>query len=244
VRAIWTVAKRELGGYFATPIAYVVIAIFLFLTGIFTFKLGGLYERELADLRPFFGALPALFLFLVPSVSMRLWAEERRSGTVELLLTLPISTAQAVIGKFLAGWIFLGVALALTLPTWLTVLYLGDPDNGAIACGYFGALWMAGGFLAIGSLVSSLTKNQVIAFVTSLMVCFLFLLSSFGPVMDFFRGWAPQPLLELVHSFGFLTHFESFSKGVIDLTALVYFASLMVLLLFVNTLVLGRLRAA
>ncbi|MEO0649719.1 MAG: ABC transporter permease [Planctomycetota bacterium] len=244
MKQAWTITKREFGGYFATPIAWVVIAIFLLLTGFFTFNLGNLYDRGLADLRPLFGALPPLFLFLVPAVSMRLWAEERRSGSIELLLTLPISPAQAVVGKFLAAWFFIGIALFLTIPTWVTVSYLGDPDHGAVLTGYLGAFLMAGGFLAIGSLVSSLTKNQVIAFVVSVVACFLFLISGFKPVMDFFSGWAPRVIVELIQSFGFLTHFEVFSKGVVDLSAIVYFVTLIALLLFANTVVLSRVRAS
>ena len=244
MNATWTITKRELGGYFATPIAYVVIAIFLLLTGFFTFQLGGLYERGLADLRPLFSYLPFLFLFLVPAVSMRLWAEERRSGTVELLFTLPISPAQAVAGKFLAAWAFIGIALALTIPTWITVEFLGEPDNGAILTGYLGAFLMAGGFLAIGSLVSACTKNQVIAFVVSVVVCFVFLLSGLKPFLDVLPDGTPRVIFSLLQSFGFLTHFEVFSKGVIDLTAIVYFGTLIALMLFANTVALSRLRAA
>lgn len=242
-KSSWTVTKRELGGYFATPIGYVVIAIFLFLSALAAFELGGLYQREQADLRPLFGFLPFLFLFLVPAVSMRLWAEERKSGTIELLFTLPITPAQAVVGKFLAAWLFVAVGLVLTTPIWLTVVFLGDPDNGAILTGYFGAWLMAGGFLAIGSLISALTKNQVIAFVVSVMACFLFLLSGFEPVLDLF-SWAPNFLVELIQSFGFLSHFEVFSKGVVGLPALVYFGTLIALMLFANTLVLSRVRAS
>ena len=173
------VFRRELRSYFATPVAYVFIVIFLMLTGVFTFYLGGFYEREQADLRPFFNFHPWLYLFLVPAVAMRLWAEERKSGTIELLMTLPVSPLQAVVGKFLAAWAFIGIALLLTFPIWITVNYLGDPDNGVILSAYTGSFLMAGGFLAIGSCISATTRNQVIAFVLTVVVCFGFLLAGF-----------------------------------------------------------------
>ena len=217
------VMRRELAGYFATPVAYVFIVIFLVLTGVFTFYLGNFYERGIADLDPFFRFHPWLYLFLVPAISMRLWAEERKSGTIELLLTLPISLPQAVVGKFLAAWLFLGLALLLTFPTWLTVNYLGEPDNGAILAAYLGSWLMAGGMLAIGSCMSALTRNQVIAFILSVVVCFGFLLSGLPMVMNLFQGWAPQALLDTIAGLSFLSHFADISKGVIDLRDLVYF---------------------
>jgi len=220
---IVTVMRRELAGYFATPVAYVFIVIFLVLTGVFTFYLGNFYERGIADLDPFFRFHPWLYLFLVPAISMRLWAEERKSGTIELLLTLPITLPQAVIGKFLAAWLFLGLSLALTFPIWLTVNYLGDPDNGAIIAACIGSWLMAGGMLAIGGCMSALTRNQVIAFILSVVVCFGFLLSGLPMVMNLFQGWAPQALLDAVAGLSFLAHFADISKGVIDLRDLVYF---------------------
>lgn len=224
MNAIGTVMRRELAGYFTTPVAYVFIVIFLVMTSVFTFYLGSFYERGIADLDPFFRFHPWLYLFLVPAISMRLWAEERRSGTIELLLTLPLTLSQAVIGKFLAAWLFLGVCLALTFPMWLTVNYLGDPDNGAILAAYLGSWFMAGGMLAIGSCMSALTRNQVIAFILSVVVCFLFLLSGLPLVLDLFSGWAPQLLVDGVASLSFLSHFGDISRGVIDLRDLVYFA--------------------
>lgn len=224
MNATITVMRRELAGYFTTPVAYVFIVIFLMMTSVFTFYLGGFYERGIADLDPFFRFHPWLYLFLVPAISMRLWAEERRSGTIELLLTLPLTLPQAVIGKFLAAWLFLGVCLALTFPMWLTVNYLGDPDNGAILAAYLGSWLMAGGMLAIGSCMSALTRNQVIAFILSVVVCFLFLLSGLPLVLDLFSGWAPQVLVDGVASLSFLSHFGDISRGVIDLRDLVYFA--------------------
>jgi ABC-2 type transport system permease protein len=226
------VFTRELSGYFVTPVAYVFIVIFLFTTGIFTFQLGRFFELGQADLRPFFDFHPWLYLFLIPAISMRLWAEERKQGTLELLLTLPVPLPAAVLGKFLAAWAFAGIALLLTFPIWITVNWLGDPDNGVIAAAYFGSLLMAGGFLAIGSCISALTKNQVIAFVVTVVVCFGFLISGYPPVMDFIRPWAGQPIVDAVASFSFLTRFESLSKGVIDVRDLVYFGTLVALFLF------------
>lgn len=228
----WAVCKRELGGYFFTPVAYVFIVIFLLLTGVFTFQLGGFFERGQADLRPFFESHPWLYLFLVPAVGMRLWAEERKQGTLELLMTLPIPLWAAVVGKFIAAWLFCGIALALTFPIWLSVNYLGRPDNGVIAAAYLGSWLMAGGFLVISSLVSSLTRNQVIAFVGSVVICLGFLLAGFPAVTDFFKTWAPQAVVDAVAGFSFFTRFDSISKGVIDARDLLFFASLIALCLF------------
>lgn len=230
--------RRELRSYFATPVAYVFIVIFLVLMGTFTFYLGGLYERGQADLRPFFNFHPWLYLFLVPAIAMRLWAEERKSGSVELLMTLPITPWQAVLGKFLAAWAFTGLALALTFPIWITVNYLGEPDNGAILTGYIGSMLMAGGFLAIGSCVSATTRNQVIAFVFSVVVCFGFLLSGFPMVLDVFSGWAPQVLVDGIASLSFMTHFSNISRGVIDFRDLVFFGLLIGAFLYANTIIL------
>jgi ABC-2 type transport system permease protein len=230
--------RRELQSYFATPVAYVFIVIFLILTGTFTFYLGGFYEQGQADLRAFFNFHPWLYLFLVPAISMRLWAEERKSGSVELLMTLPITPWQAVLGKFLAAWAFTGIALALTFPIWITVNYLGDPDNGTIFAAYVGSLLMAGGFLAIGSCVSAFTRNQVIAFVISIVVCFGFLLSGFPMVLNVFRGWTPQVIIDAIASLSFLTHFANISRGVIDFRDLVYFTLLIGTFLYANTIVL------
>ena len=230
--------RRELKSYFATPVAYVFIVIFLVLMGTFTFYLGGFYERGQADLRPFFNFHPWLYLFLVPALSMRLWAEERKSGTVELLMTLPVTPWQAVLGKFLAAWVFTGIALALTFPIWITVNYLGEPDNGAILTGYIGSFLMAGGFLAIGACLSAATRNQVIAFVFSVVICFGFLLSGFPMVLDVFSGWLPQVVVDGIASLSFLTHFTNISRGVIDLRDLVYFGLLIYAFLYANTVVL------
>ena len=237
------VMRRELAGYFATPVAWVFIVIFLVMAGAFTFYIGAFYERGIADLDPFFTFHPWLYLFLVPAIAMRLWAEERRSGTIELLLTLPLTLWQAVLGKFLAAWLFVGLALLLTFPIWLTVNYLGDPDNGVIASGYIGSWLMAGGFLAIGSCMSALTRNQVVAFILAVVVCFGFLVSGLPMVMDLFSSWAPQSLLDAIAEFSFLAHFATISRGVIDLRDLVYFALVIAVWLLANTIVLELKKA-
>jgi ABC-2 type transport system permease protein len=236
MKLIWAIARREFAGYFITPIAYVFIAMFVFMSGIFAFYLGAFFDREQADLQPFFQFHPWLYLFFIPALTMRLWAEERRSGTLELLLTLPVALYQIVLGKFLAAWAFCAIALALTFPMWITVNYLGSPDNGVILASYLGSLLMAGAFLSIGTCISALTRNQVIAFVLSAVVSLLFVLSGFPLVLDLFRGWAPDIVLEAISSFSFLTHFEAISKGVIDLRDLVYFVSLIAFWLFANGL--------
>lgn len=241
--AVSTVLKRELAGYFATPVAYVFIIIFLVMSGVFTFYLGGFFERGIADLDPFFRFHPWLYLFLVPAISMRLWAEERKSGTIELLLTLPISTFQAVMGKYLAAWMFLGIALALTFPVWITVNYLGSPDNGAILSAYLGSWLMAGGFLAIGSCLSAVNRNQVVAFILSVVVCFGFLLSGLPMIMNLFSGWAPQALLDAVSSLSFLSHYADISRGVVDFRDLLYFVLVAGFWLAANVIVLEQKKA-
>lgn len=235
VRALF---RRELQSYFATPLAYVFIVIYLVLMGTFTFYVGNFYERGQADLASFFNFHPWLYLFLVPAISMRLWAEERKTGSIELLMTMPITPWQAVLGKYLAAWAFTGIALALTFPVWITVNYLGSPDNGAILAAYIGSALMAGGFLAIGACLSATTRNQVIAFVITVVACFGFLLSGFPLVLDLFSGWAPQALVDGIASLSFLTHFSNISKGVIDFRDLVYFGLLIGAFLYANTIVL------
>ena len=233
-----SIFDRELSGYFATPVAYVFLIIFLVLTATFTFEIGGFYERGQADLSPFFDYHPWLYLFLVPALTMRLWAEERKSGTIEFLMTLPITPWQAVLGKFLAAWAFTGLALALSFPIWITVNILGSPDNGAIFAAYIGSLMMAGGFLAIGACLSALTRNQVIAFILTVVVCFGFLLAGFPLVLNLFSAWAPQMLVDGIASLSFMTHFSSISRGVIDFRDIVYFVLLMGVFLYANTVIL------
>ena len=237
------VFKRELASYFATPLAYVFILIFLVLSGVFTFYLGGFFESGQANLSPFFNFHPWLYLFLVPAIAMRLWAEERKSGTIELLMTLPITRFDAVTGKFLAAWVFAGLALLLTFPMVITVNYLGEPDNGAIITGYIGSWLLAGAYLAIGSCMSALAKNQVIAFILAVSVCFLFIVSGFPMVLDGFSGWAPQWLVDAVASLSFLTRFDAISKGVIDLRDLLYFLTLIAAWLAATAVVIDLKKA-
>jgi len=229
--------KREFAAYFATPLAYVFIVIFLFAMGTFTFYVGRFYQNGVADLTVFFGYHPWLYLFLVPAISMRLWAEERRNGTMELLLTLPIPLWASVAGKHLAAWAFTGIALALTFPIWLTVNFLGHPDNGVILASYIGSFLMAGAYLAIGACISAATSNQVIAFVISVTVCFLFTISGAPLVLDFFRAWAPLPLVEAIASFSFITHYAAITAGVIDMRDIVFFLSLIGLFLAANVVI-------
>jgi ABC-2 type transport system permease protein len=238
MRTAFLVMRRELEAYFTSPLAYVFIIIFLALGSALTFYVGGFFERGRADLSAFFVFHPWLYLFLIPALGMRLWAEERKSGTLEFLLTLPLGTGAAVVGKFLAAWVFAGIALLLTFPLWLTVNYLGDPDNGAIAAGYLGSWLMAGGFLALSGIVSALTKNQVIAFVGATALCFLFMVSGLPLVQGVFEGWAPEALVDAVASFSFLTNFDAIQNGVVDGRHLAFFGSLIVASLAINVAVI------
>lgn len=240
---ILTVFKRELASYFATPVAYVFIVIFLLLGGAFTFYIGNFYQRGQADLLPFFIYHPWLYLFLVPAVAMRLWSEERKGGTIELLLTLPLTMWQAVVGKFLAAWGFIGIALVLTFPLWLTVNYLGSPDNGVIFASYLGSFLMAGAFLAIGSCLSACTRNQVVAFILTVVVCFLFLLAGFPLVLDMFKAWAPQGLVDAISGLSFTSHFDAIAKGVIDLRDLLYFLLTIAFWLYASAVVIDLKKA-
>jgi ABC-2 type transport system permease protein len=235
--------RREFFSFFATPVAYVFIGIFLVLSGVFTFFVGGFYERGQADLLPFFNFHPWLYLFLVPAIAMRSWSEERKSGTIELLMTLPISTWQAMLAKHFAAWAVLGLSLLLTFPLWLTVNYLGNPDNGIIAAAYFGSWLMAGAFLSIGVCMSALTKNQIIAFILSVVVCFVFVVSGSNIVLDAFKSWAPSMLIDVVASFSFLTHFEAMAKGVIALNDLMYFLLVTVCWLFAGLILIEQKKA-
>ena len=238
------IIKRELSSYFVTQLAYVFILIFLILSGVFTFYMGNFYERGQADLTPFFNFHPWLYLFLVPAISMRLWSEERKSGSIELLLTLPIRKLDAVVGKFIAAWIFTGIALVLTFPLWITVNYLGDPDNGAIFAGYIGSWLMAGSFLAIGSCMSAVSKSQVIAFIVTGLVCLLFVLAGFPMVLNLFEDWVPLIILDAVASLSFLSHFSSISKGMLSLLDILYFLSVIVAWLAATMVVVEIKRAS
>lgn len=241
---IITIFKREMSAYFATPLAYIFIVIFLAMAASFTFFMGAFLERDQADLNSFFQFHPWLYIVLIPAISMRLWSEEMQTGTIELLLTLPITITEAILGKFLAAWAFIAVALGLTFPIWITVNYLGNPDNGAILAGYIGSLLMAGGYLSIGSFVSGMTKNQVIAFVISTATCFVFTASGSQLVLNFFSSWAPDSMLAFISSLSFLTHYQDIMKGVVDFRDLVYFASLIILFLYANKLAIRRAKDA
>ena len=236
---VLAVFKRELAGYFATPVAYVFIVVFLLLSGWFTFFPGAFYESGQATLSSFFTFHPWLYLFLVPPLSMRLGAEERRSGSIELLMTLPLEIWHTVVGKFLAAWGFTGLALALTFPIWLTVNYLGDPDNGAILTAYIGSFLMAGGFLAVGECLSALTKNQIIAFIVTIVVCLVLVLIGTPWVLGFFSGWVTPVITDALASLSFYTHFNNISRGVIDLRDVVFFALLISAMLYANTIILS-----
>ncbi len=229
--------KRELAGYFATPLAYVFIVIFLVMNGIFTFDLGGFYVRGQADLMPFFSFHPWLYLFMIPAIAMGLWADERKTGTIELLMTLPITLRDAVLGKFLAAWVLCGAALLLTFPIWITVNYLGDPDNGVIVAAYLGSWLMAGSFLAIGSCMSAMTRNSVIAFILTVALCFVFVASGSEIVLNAFN-WAPQIFVDAIAALSFLTHFDAISKGVLDVRDILFFLVFMASWLFASAIVI------
>jgi ABC-2 type transport system permease protein len=234
---IIAIFKRELAGYFETPVAYVFIGVFLLLNGMLTFYMGRFYEAGQANLNSFFMWHPWIFLFLIPAISMRLWSEERKSGTMELLMTLPVSSSDAVIGKYLAAWCFALIAIFLTFPTWLTVNYLGSPDNGTILAGYLASILVSGGFLAIGSCISALTKNQVVAFVISVAVCFIFNISGLPVILNFFSALGfSQTMLDTISSFSFLTNFLEISRGVISLSNIIYFLSIMSFWLVMNVI--------
>lgn len=233
--AVGVVFGREFRAYFATPLAAIFLVVFLALAGAMTFFVSGFFARGSADLSSFFSWMPWLFLILLPAIGMRLWADERRSGTVELLMTMPVAPWTIVLGKFLAGWLFAGVAIALTTPLWLTVNWLGNPDNGVIAAGYFGTVLMAGAFLAIAACISTLTKNQVIAFIVAAIVTFVLLTAGLDLVLGAFRGWAPYWLTEGVAAVSVLTHFQLFTQGLVELPTMIFFGSLIGLALFVNT---------
>ena len=243
-RNIWTITKRELGAYFTSPLAYIFIVIFLLLCGFFTFFVGMFFERGEASLvRPFFDWHPWFYLFLVPAVGMRLWAEERRVGTIELLLTMPITAWQAIVGKFLASWLFLAVALALTFPMVITVNYLGSPDNGVILTAYVGSWLMAGAYLAISCITSALTRSQVVSFIISLVACLFLILAGFPPVINFLEQLASPSLVDMVASFSVMTHFEGFQKGVLDSRDIIFFLSVIGFSLFTTSVILRTHRA-
>jgi ABC-2 type transport system permease protein len=241
LRNVKIIAKREWSAYFGSPVAYVFLVIFLVLSGFFTFSVGSFYEAGQADLRGFFFWHPWLFLVLVPAIAMRLWSEERRAGTIELLFTLPITPLQAVTGKFLAAWLFLALAILLTFPVALTAFYLGSPDGGVIFCGYLGSICLAGAYLAVGMWTSAITRNQVISFILAVVIGLFLILAGYPPVTDFVSRFAPDWLVTFVASLSFMSHFEAMQRGILDLRDLVYFASVIGFMTFSTHVVLqGR----
>ena len=243
MKAVWIIAKRELGSYFNSPVAYVFLVIFLLLTGFFTFTAGNFFERGEASLASFFGWHPWLYLVLVPAVGMRLWAEERRAGTLELLLTMPITPWQAIIAKFLASWAFLAVALLLTFPAVITVNVLGDPDNGVIFAGYLGSFFLAGAYLAIACMTSAMTRNQVVAFILAVVLCLFLILAGFNPVTDLLVRWASPAVVDTVAAFSVVTHYDGFQRGVIDTRDLFFFLSVIGFALFATGVIIRGHRA-
>lgn len=242
-KSVRTIARRELASYFASPVAYVFLVIYLLLTGFFTFTVGAFFERGEASLISFFVWHPWLYLVLVPAVGMRLWSEERRAGTLELLLTMPVTAWQAILGKFLASWAFLAIALALTFPVVITVNLLGSPDNGIIVAGYLGSLLLAGAYLAISCMTSAMTRNQVVAFILAVVICLFLILCGFNPVTDLLARWASPAFVDTVAAFSVVTHFDGFQKGVIDTRDLFYFLSVIGFALFATDVILRNYRA-
>jgi ABC-2 type transport system permease protein len=240
---IWTIMKRELAGYFESPIAYVFIVIFLLLVGFFTFMVAGFFERGQASLEPFFAWHPWLYLFLVPAIGMRMWSEERRLGTMELLLTMPVTPWQAIVGKFLAAWLVLGLALLLTFPVVITVNYLGNPDNGVIIAGYCGSFLLAGSYLSISAMTSALTRNQVVSFILAVVICLFLVLVGYPPVTDLLVEWVNPWVIQAMSSFSVMTHFESILKGVLDSRDILYFLSVIAFSLFTTSVILRSHRA-
>jgi len=243
MKPLWIIAQRELAGYFTSPVAYVFLVIFLLLAGFLTFTAGAFFERGEASLAAFFGWHPWLYLVLVPAIGMRLWSEERRAGTIELLLTLPVTTWQAIVGKFLASWLFLALALALTFPVVLTVNLLGEPDNGAIFAGYVGSFLLAGAYLALACMTSATTRNQVVAFILAVVLCLFMILAGFNPVTDLLVRWASPAVVDTVAAFSVVTHFDGFQKGVLDSRDLLFFLSVIGFSLFVTGVIIRSHRA-
>lgn len=237
------IMRREFSSFFATPVAYIFIAIFLVMSGVFTFLIGDFYARGQADLLSFFNFHPWLYLFLVPAISMRTWSEERKSGTIELLMTLPFTTLQIMLGKFFAAWLVLGICLLLTFPLWITVNYLGDPDNGIILSAYMGSWLMSGAFLALGICMSALTKNQIIAFMLAIVISFLFVLAGSPVVLDTLQHWASNLVIDTVASLSFLTHFQDISKGVITLNDALFYLIFIVVCLYAGYVIIEQKKA-
>ena len=244
IRNTSVVFRRELKSYFESPVAYVFMVFFLLLVGFLTFSLSRFYDRNVADLFPFFMWHPWVYLLLVPAATMGLWAEERRAGTIELLLTMPITMLEAIMGKFLAAWLFILIGLALTFPIVLTTTYLGNPDMGVILCGYVGSALLAGAYVAVGMFTSSMTRSQVIAFVIALGVCFLLLLAGLPPITSMFSKWAPLWLVEAVAAFGVYPHIESIQRGVFDIRDVAYYLSVIVFMICATHVILDNRKSS
>src|SRR5205814_6745354 len=242
-RPIVTIAKREVAGFFASPVAYVFIVIFLLLSGFFTFMVAGFFDRGQANLLAFFAWHPWLYLFLVPAVGMRMWSEERRLGTIELLLTMPSTPWQAIVGKFLASWLLLALALALTFPIVITVNYLGHPDNGVILTSYAGSLLLSGTYLSVSAMTSAMTRNQVISFIVSVVICLFLILAGWPPITDLLTQWASPWFVETIAAFSVMTHFDSIQKGVIDSRDVLFFLSVIIFCLFTTSVIIRAHRA-
>ncbi len=238
LRHIWAIFKRELRSYFESPVAYVFLVVFLCMAGFLTFSVGNYYENQQADLRLFFFWHPWIYLLLAPAATMRLWSEESRSGTLELLFSLPITISQAMLGKFLAAWIFMTIALLLTAPVVITTYYLGNPDSGVIIGGYLGSFLLAGIYLSVGMLTSAMTRNQVISFVVAVVILIFLLLAGWPPVTGYLVRWAPPWLINGVAACSFMPHYEALQRGVIDIRNIVYAVSVMVFMLFANRIIL------
>jgi len=241
--ATLTIFKREFASFFATPVAYIFILIFLVMSGVFTFLFGEFYERGQADLLSFFDFHPWLYLFLVPAIAMRTWSEERKSGSIELIMTLPITTMQIMLGKFFAAWAILGLCLLMTFPLFVTVNYLGAPDNGVILAAYLGSWLMSGAFLAVGICMSATTRNQVVAFILAIVICFVFVLAGSPVVIDLFQMWAPNIIVDAIAGLSFLTHFQNMAKGVIVLNDVLFYVLSIAVWLFAAYVVIEQKKA-
>lgn len=243
MKNIKALTKSEIGGYLVSPAAYVFVIIFLLLSGAFTFLLGRFFESGQASLNGFFMWHPWLYLFLVPAAGMHLWSEERRSGTIELLFTMPVTPAECIISKFLAAWGFIAVALFCTFPVVLTVLYLGQPDLGAVFTGYLGSILMAGAYLAITSFTSALTRSQVVSFIISVVICLTLIFIGWPPITDTLVNWAPRGLIDFFASLSVMSHFESIQRGVIDSRDVLYYFSVIGFFLFLTSITLKNHRS-
>ncbi len=239
---IFSIIKSEVRSYISSPAAYIFVIIFLILSGFFTFMVGNFFEAGQASLERFFVWHPWLYLILIPAIGMHLWAEERRQGTIEWLFTMPITLPQVVIGKFIAAWLIVAFALAMTFPMILSVYYLGNPDPGPIICGYLGSILMAGSYLAVTCFTSSLTRSQVISFILSVVICLFMIISGWPPVTGMLVEWAPQGLVDAIAYFSVIPHFTSLQRGVVDSRDLLYYLSVIIVALVMTGVTLKHHR--